>query len=146
MIDQHVRPRELIAMDLDDTLTADERSELHLHVADCVTCREMARRLRVDAAALAESVPVTPPTRIRREIERAVTIPPLDPSLIRVMRIAAAAALVLIAITVLAIGVRAVPAAADHACGDPRAGTRRFAPPGRCLVDSAASHRRAAFV
>ena len=105
MIDQHERPRQLIASSLDHALTSDEQLEMHRHVTDCAVCRETGLRLRLDAAALAESVLVVPPIRIRHEIERAVTIPPLDPSLLRVIRIAIAAALVLIVIVVLAIGV-----------------------------------------
>ena len=104
MIELHPRPAELISASLDRALTADERAEVQQHVIGCVTCRSLERHLRADAAALSVPMRIPPPTAIQAELERQLTIPPLDPSLVRALRIAVAGALLLIVIVVLAIG------------------------------------------
>lgn len=104
MIDLHPRPRELIAASLDRRLSADERAEVQRHLTGCAACRALERDLRADAAALSVPTRIAPPTRIRTEIERQVTIPALDPSLVRVLRLGLAVAVLMLVIVVVAIG------------------------------------------
>ena len=103
MIDLHARPAELIAASLDGPLSAGERAEIREHLTRCASCRALDQHLRSDAAALAVPPPIMPPRAIQAELERQVTIPPVDPNLVRALRIALAAALVLIVVVVLAI-------------------------------------------
>jgi anti-sigma factor RsiW len=103
MIDLHPRPAELIAASLDRSLTVDERAEMRDHLIGCGDCRALERRLREDAAALAVPMRIPPPRRIQAEIERRIAIPPVDPNLVRVLRIAVAGAVLLIGIVVVAV-------------------------------------------
>ena len=104
MTQLHPATAELIAASLDRPLTAGEREEVDRHTVGCGACRHLELRLRRDAAALSVPIVIVPPPAIRAEIERRVAIPPLDPTLLRVLRIAVTAALVLILIVALAIG------------------------------------------
>lgn len=104
MIDVHPRQAALIAASLDRPLTPEERAEVGAHVIGCAGCRALEQQLRTDAAALAIPMRIPPPRAIQAELERQVAIPPLDPSLVRALRIGVAGALVLIGIVVLAIG------------------------------------------
>jgi anti-sigma factor RsiW len=104
MIDLHPGPAELIAGSLDRPLTADEREEVSRHVVGCQVCRRLEHQLRADAAQLSVPVHVTPPGAIRAEVERRVAIPAVDAGLIRAIRVATLAAVMLTAIVVAAIG------------------------------------------
>lgn len=105
MIELHPRPAELISASLDRSLTVDERAEVRDHLIGCADCRSLERRLREDAAALSVPMRIPPPRRIQAELERRIAIPPVDPSLVRALRIAAGAAVLLIGIVVLAVAV-----------------------------------------
>lgn len=105
MIDLHPRPAELIAASLDRPLSVDERAEVRDHLIDCRGCQALERDLRQDAAALSVPMRLAPPRSIRAELERRIAIPPVDPSLMRVLRITIAAAVLLIGIVVLAVAV-----------------------------------------
>lgn len=103
MTSTHTPFRELIAGGLDCPLDAAERAALADHVAGCASCRALEHQLRSDAALLAAPVTVTPPARIRVELERRVAIPDVDPGLLRVLRIAVATALLLLLVVAFAI-------------------------------------------
>lgn len=105
MIDLHPRPAELIAASLDRSLTADERAEVHGHLIGCSRCRALERHLRDDAAALSVPMRLPPPRHLQADLERRIAIPPVDPNLVRALRIAVAAAALLIGIVVLAVAV-----------------------------------------
>lgn len=99
----HTRFRELTATALDGSLGETERVELVRHVDRCIRCAELDGLLRRDAAALAVPMPVAPPPRVRGAIEARVAVPPIDPALLRTLRVAAAAAILLGGIVLLAI-------------------------------------------
>ena len=105
MIAFHPRPAELIAASLDRLLTVDERAEVRDHLVDCADCRALERHLREDAAALSVPMRVPPPRRIQVELERRIAVPPVDPNLVRALRIAIAGAVLLIGIVVLVVAV-----------------------------------------
>jgi anti-sigma factor RsiW len=104
MIDLHPRPAELIAASLDRPLTAGERHEVEQHVMECGACRRLEHQLRADAVALSVPLRITPPHALQAEIERQVATPSVDPSLLRVIRVAVVGALLMLVIVVLAIG------------------------------------------
>ena len=104
MIDAHPRHRQLIATSLDGALTELERAEVQQHITGCGECRRLEHRLRADAAALAIPMRLSPPRRIQAAIERELSIPPLDPRLVRVLRMAIAAVLLLLVVVAFAIG------------------------------------------
>ena len=104
MIDLHPRTAELIAASLDGPLATDERQEVDHHLDRCGACRRLEHQLRADAAALSVPSRIAPPPAIRTAIERQVSIPSVDPGLVRVIRLAVVVALVLVAVVVLAIG------------------------------------------
>ena len=104
MIDAHPRHRQLIATSLDGPLAELERSEIQEHIAGCGACRRLEPHLRSDAAALSVPMRLAPPRRIQAAIERELSIPPLDPNLIRVIRVATAAVLLLLVVVLFAIG------------------------------------------
>ena len=104
MIDIHPRPAELIAGSLDRPLTASERQEVERHVTGCGACRRLEHQLRADAAALSVPLRITPPHALQAEIERQVATPSVDPSLLRVIRLAVVGALLMLVLVVLAIG------------------------------------------
>ena len=105
MIDLHPRPAELIAASLDRSLTVDERTEVRDHLIGCPDCRALERHLREDAAALSVPMRISPPRSIQAELERRIAVPPIDPNLVRALRIAVAGAVLLIGIVVLAVAV-----------------------------------------
>jgi anti-sigma factor RsiW len=105
MIDLHPRPAELIAASLDRPLTVDERAEVRDHLIGCAKCRALERHLREDAAALSVPMRIPPPRSMQAELERRVAVPPIDPNLVRALRIAVAGAVLLIGIVVLAVAV-----------------------------------------
>ena len=104
MIVAHPRHRQLSASSLDGPLTELERAEIQQHIMGCGECRRLEHQLRADAAALSLPLRLAPPQRIHAAIERELSIPPLDPNLIRVLRIAVAAALLILVVVVFAIG------------------------------------------
>lgn len=104
----HPRPSELIAASLDGPLTATERSEVEQHTLGCPSCRRLEHQLRADSAALAVPLLVTPPVAIRHEIERRVAIPPVDPGLLRAIRIGVITVLALLVIVTVAIALALV--------------------------------------
>jgi anti-sigma factor RsiW len=104
MIDTHPRHRQLIASSLDGPLTEPERAEVQQHVMGCGACRRLEHHLRADAAALSVPMRLTPPRRIHAAIERELSIPPVDPNLIRVLRIAIAAVLAILVVVAFAVG------------------------------------------
>jgi anti-sigma factor RsiW len=101
----HPRPAELLAASLDRSLTVDERAEVRDHLIRCADCRALALHLREDAVALSVPLRISPPHGIQAEIERRIAIPPVDPDLVRALRIAVAGAVLLIGIVVLAMAV-----------------------------------------
>ena len=105
MIALHPRPAELIAASLDRSLTVDERAEVHDHLVGCADCRALERHLREDAAALSVPMRIPPPRRIQAELERRIAVPPVDPNLVRALRIAIAGAVLLIGIVVLVVAI-----------------------------------------
>ena len=105
MIELHPRPAELIAASLDRSLTAQDRAEVQDHLIGCADCRALELHLREDAAALAVPIRIPPSRRVQVEVERRIAIPPIDPNLVRVLRIAVAGAVLLIGIVVLAVAV-----------------------------------------
>ena len=104
MIDAHPRNRQLIATSLDGPLTELERAEIQQHIIGCGACRRLEHHLRADAAALSVPMHLVPPRRIQAALERELSMPPLDPRLVRVLRIAIAAVLLLLVIVAFAIG------------------------------------------
>jgi anti-sigma factor RsiW len=104
MIDAHPRHRQLIAISLDGPLTELERAEIQQHIMGCGECRRLERQLRADAAALSVPMRLAPPRRTEAAIERELSIPPVDPKLIRVLRIAIAAAMLILVVVAFAIG------------------------------------------
>ena len=104
MIELHPRPARLIASSLDRQLTFEERDEVSDHILGCRSCRRLERQLRADAAALSVPMHIRPPGTILAEVERRVAIPPVDPGLMRTIRIATLGAVLLIAIVVAAVG------------------------------------------
>lgn len=101
MTTTHPRIGELAATAIDGRLSSPEEDELARHLDDCEDCRRTARRLRDDAMALAVPLNVEPPPRIGQEVEQRLVTPPLDPDLVRTMRIAAAGLVIIV--TVLAV-------------------------------------------
>jgi anti-sigma factor RsiW len=101
----HPRPAELLAASLDRSLTVDERAEVRDHLIRCADCRALELHLREDAVALSVPLRISPPHGIQAEIERRIAIPPVDPDLVRALRIAVAGAVLLIGIVVLAMAV-----------------------------------------
>lgn len=101
----HVRPQLLVASSVDRPLTPNERRDLSAHLQACSICSELARDLRSDAAALAAFEPIPPPARIRTEIERIAAAPPIDPGLVRAIRIAAAVAVVLLFVVIVGVAI-----------------------------------------